>query len=60
MPIIYDIKQDELYKQGIEEGIKKVAIRCIEQNMGHEEVAIITGLTINQVKEIDNKRKNHK
>ena len=81
MPITYDIKNDALYKQGVEQGVEQgvkqgvkqgmkqgvqlgvekgiesVAIRCLEQGKGHEEIAIITGLSISQIKNIDEKRK---
>lgn len=64
MPITYDIEKDALYKrgheQGKEAGIKQgfekalltVVINCLKQGKGYEETAILTGLTIAQVKEI--------
>ncbi|MEZ4885960.1 MAG: hypothetical protein R3E32_14595 [Chitinophagales bacterium] len=73
MPTFYDIQQDELYKQGVEQGIEKgiergieqgiekgiqkITLRCLDQGKGYEEITIITGLTVTQVKDIDNQRK---
>ncbi|MGB0929888.1 MAG: hypothetical protein ACPGVB_03880 [Chitinophagales bacterium] len=69
MPITYDIKKDALYNRGLETGVKlgeekgmqkaliTVAISCFKQGKGYEEIAITTGLTISQVKEIEKKMK---
>jgi len=64
MPITYDIKTDGLYLQGIEQGREQgieqgiEAIRCLDRGKSYEETAETTGLTIEQVAEIDRKRKN--
>ena len=43
------------YDEGIEQGIEKVAIRCLKKGKSVEETADITGLTIEQVEEIQSK-----
>ncbi|MEZ4888547.1 MAG: hypothetical protein R3E32_27735 [Chitinophagales bacterium] len=48
-------------QEGIQEGIQKtlenVAINCLKQGKSYEEIAIMTGLSISQVQDIDEKRK---
>lgn len=60
MSLNYDIKTDDLYLEGYAKGFKQGfdAIRCLNQGKSHKETAEITGLAIEQVAEIDEKRKN--
>ena len=60
MPIDYNIEDSTLCKKGLEQGVEKaltdIAKRCLAQGKSHEETALITGLTIEQVKAIDEKK----
>ncbi len=64
MPVTYDIQKDGLYKRGLALGIEKglekgmelVVIRGLENGMSYEQVQLITQLTIEQIKEIEQKK----
>lgn len=44
-------------KQGIEKGVEKVAINAIKKNIPVEDVADMTGLTIEKIKELKDQNK---
>ena len=56
MPITYDIEQDALYLKGREKGVEQIVIRCLNQGITFESIVPITGLTIEQIAEIDKKK----
>lgn len=57
MPLLYDIETDYLYKQGVEQGVEQVAIRSLEEGLEYEFIKTITGLSLEQIAEIDEERK---
>jgi len=61
MPIEYDVNTDRLYMEGFKRGIalarEQIAVNCLYKGESYEETAEITGLTIERVEVIDEKRR---
>lgn len=63
MPITYDIQKDGLYKRGVAFGMEKgmenekekAVLRGLEYGMTYEQISIMTELSIEQIKKIEQK-----
>ena len=47
-----DIRYQQGIKAGVEKGIKKGAIKMIEQNYTFEQIWLVTGLSVDRLKEL--------
>ncbi|MGD1840717.1 MAG: hypothetical protein ACFB0B_07455 [Thermonemataceae bacterium] len=55
MPIDYNIEESEVYQKGEQKRMQKVltVLKCLKEGKSYEETALVSGLTIEEVKALD-------